>query len=90
MPCKSYDYDPEVEAEASRVQNIVWRLACDRCRELEKREGKVPEWAESWWQDHKKHDAHRMQEEAQARKEAAIRQRALAKLTPEEREELGV
>lgn len=65
------------------------RLACDRCRQLESK-GELPTWALEWWTSHKRRDEERVASEARAKKEAAVRKKALAKLTQEERDELGV
>lgn len=89
MPCSdggpSYD---DLQRQA-RDRDTVTRLACDRCKWLEKT-GEVPEWAREWWESHKAEDRRRIQEDAQARREEQIRKRALSKLTKEEREELGL
>lgn len=45
-------------------------------------------WTEQWWEDHKERDAERRAEEA--RQLARRRQEILARLTPEEREILGI
>lgn len=66
------------------------RLACDRCRSLIAKDGKVPDWAKEWWSYHQARDAERIKSDAKAREDALIRKRAIAKLTQEEREELGV
>ena len=71
------------------TQTVI-RLACDRCRELETRGGAVPEWAKEFWDEHKQRDEERLQREAKAQHGAEIRKQAIAKLTPEERSELGV
>ena len=90
MPCRDYGPTPQEAERDLRFHQTMVRLACDRCRELEARGGTVPDWAQEWWQGHRRRDDERQQREAQAQREAEIRKRAVAKLTPEERAELGV
>lgn len=73
-----------------KAHQTMTRLSCDRCREIEARGGVVPEWAREWWDAHKLEDKRRLELEEAVRKGAEIRKRAIAKLTPEERSELGV
>ena len=48
------------------------------------------EWLRGWWADHKAQDERRRKREALDRARKAKADRARAKLTPEEREALGV
>jgi hypothetical protein len=50
----------------------------------------VPPWAQDWWQRHRKIDDERMRQDEESARQATVRRRAVEKLTPEEREELGV
>ncbi len=90
MPCSDGGPSYEQTQRDAEEHQILTRLACDRCREIEARGGLVPTWAQEWWTDHKREDAEREAQNQRAKQEAAIRRRAIAKLTPEEREELGV
>lgn len=92
MPCTYYepDYTQQELKEIREEKNTVTRLACDRCKELEIREGRVPDWAVKWWKKHKQLDAKREAASLKRQKEIAIRVQALSKLTKEERNELGV
>ena len=90
MPCSDGGPSREQIEREQRDHQTMTRLACDRCREIEARGGTVPAWAQEWWQEHKRRDDDRQQRETQAQREAEIRKRAISKLTPEEREELGV
>ena len=89
MPCVTdrpsgwIDVDGEVYA-------VVVRLACDRCKEIEARGGEVPGFAKDWWESHKIADARRLAGEELAQRQEGLRRNAIAKLTPEERAELGV
>ena len=65
------------------------------CHELRQREiegtlSTYPFEMQIWWRDHKRADADRQRREAQDIQQKAVRNRALAKLTPEERRALGV
>ncbi len=65
MPC--YDPPPEVYARESRQENIalrsklniLTRLACTYCRELERNGRSIPKYAKNWWEAHKEFDATR-------------------------------
>jgi hypothetical protein len=91
MPCQS-DYSPSYEElqRERQMRDTETRLACDRCRELEARGGVVPELARGWWEKHKAEDAARLAAEIRAKRDAEVRAKAISKLTPEERAELGV
>jgi len=90
MPCSDGGETWEQKEQASRFRDVMTRLACDRCKDFIAKQGYVPEWAEEWWAFHKAQDTQRRKESADARRSEAVRQRALSKLTPIEREELGV
>jgi hypothetical protein len=90
MPCSDSGPSREEIEHDYQMRQVATRLACDRCRELLKREGCVPVWAAAWWAEHQAQDAKRLERDRQAQREAKIRERALSKLTQEERDELGV
>lgn len=90
MPCTDNGPSREQIERQQRDHQTMTRLSCDRCREIEYRGGTVPEWAREWWEDHKQRDAEQLKQNARARQDARIRQKAIAKLTKREREELGV
>ena len=90
MPCSDGGPSREQIEREHRDHQTMTRLACDRCREIESRGGIVPAWAQEWWTEHKRRDNERLERETKAQSEAEIRKQAIAKLTPEEREELGV
>lgn len=104
MPCRD-DFPPsadEIRAE-NRRRSLPPAVLCAILTVLEN-EGRLPEfldklnWKESgvargelieWWKEHKREDAiRRAREEAVARREE-LKQKALSKLTPAEREVLG-
>jgi hypothetical protein len=90
MPCSDSGPSREEIERESRDHQTMTRLSCDRCREIESRGGTVPSWGQEWWQEHKLRDAERLKRDHKVQREAEIRKQAIAKLTPEEREELGV
>ena len=90
MPCSDGGPSREQIEQDARFHQTMTRLSCDRCRELEARDGKVPKWAAEWWENHQAHDAQRLTEQAEARRQYQVRKKALSKLTPEERDELGL
>jgi len=90
MPCM--DGGPsraQIERE-SRDKVAVYRLACERCRDIDKSGGVVPDWAIEWWEFHRKEDMKRQQMEVRQRKQNEEIAEARSKLTPHEREILGV
>ena len=48
------------------------------------------EWFDAWWIEHKRKDAERRQREADALKRRNMASQVIDKLTPEEREALGI
>lgn len=99
MPCQSYEsgseYAWEQERKARALRDKLARIACRAMNLLEKN-GLVLDnkEAQDWYKQHKIDDARAV---LQARKEAkektekaALRNKALSKLTPAERRELGV
>lgn len=90
MPCS--DGGPslgEIEQSKRNHQAIV-RLACDRCRWFEGQGLPVPSWAIEWWTGHKARDEEELKNSTRRQEQAMVRREALSKLTPEEREELGL
>lgn len=99
MPC-TYEptHDEMVEAVKStdKEYEILTRLACRYCSQLEKQGKAIPKFAQRWWAKHKQWDITR-REQAKAKQQArtkakiaqattrALRKAALAKLTAEER-----
>jgi hypothetical protein len=100
MPCSSGNenwwvkHEPSVPIGIQYRDHPHWetltRLACDRCLELEARGNVIPPWAEDWWKEHKIKDKRERKESEKAKRYAQIRATALAKLTKEERDELGL
>ena len=94
MPCMSSEgmgqgYDYEARAENDRLA----RVSCDIMRVLEMQgidlslfNGETREW----WDRHKAEDRRRETAAATAARKQELRQAALAKLSPDEREALGL
>jgi len=72
-----------------REHQILTRLACSYCKELESKGAPVPSFAKDWWTTHKIEDEMREEREKQARIAKAKKKQALNKLTPAERALLG-
>ena len=89
-----------LRAENQRLKDrldMLARLACAYCSQLEKEGKEIPKEARGWWKHHKKMDEVRKREEAmkaveeRARIEAEKKkQDALNKLTAEEKRLLGL
>ena len=89
MPCHDFEnvtqeqilHDREMDKVRKKLDEVT-RIACELFKLLDSNHtwfaGNVSKEALAWWHDHKKKDFLR------------VRQEALAKLTPEEREVLGV
>ena len=90
MPCSGGGPSKEQIDREIRDENTMTRLSCDRCKEIESRGSEVPDWAKEWWESHKRKDYEETLHSEKKRKEVEIRKRAINKLTPEERAELGV
>jgi hypothetical protein len=102
MPCQSYDSswddhdsDRDKIRELKKQADMLARIACKALQELE--DNKISEVlllrddeVREWWAEHK--EADRRAREAREAKErrAAIKKSALAKLSEEEKEVLGI
>lgn len=98
MPCYDggrNDYnDSEVRSLRARC-DLLARVACRALTELE--DNGIADMlllrddeTRDFWVKHKEFDAKRKAAEAEKRRKAKIKKEALAKLTPEEREALGI
>jgi hypothetical protein len=73
-----------------RFNAAMSRLACDRCKDLISKGEEIPKWAREWWEVHQADDLQREREREEARREKMLKASALAKLSPEEKEILGI
>ena len=83
MPCL-YDGPSDVGTVHDELDKLT-RMLCALCAEAESDMiGQVPGLS-SWWNTHKKFDEQRRKQKAEEDRIEAVRQKALKKLTPEER-----
>lgn len=66
------------------------RLAKDSCLFMESRGQPVPEWAKPWWLKYQHDEAIVLKEEAEFKKQKELKEKALSKLTEEEKKTLGL
>lgn len=95
MPCMSSTGmgSDGTDYEARRENERLTRVSCDIIRTLEAAGADLSRFSEEtrrWWDQHKASDAAREQARLDMQRRDAIREAALAKLTPEERKALGV
>jgi len=102
MPCTDGGYTVEQERAIAREEKVVRAALCALLSAFEKR-GSNPfafidykeagfkvEELESWWSQHKKIDAARRAREEREQQERQVRNKALAKLTAEEKRLLNL
>lgn len=100
MPCRS-DYDEDYTPKVINELDKVTRLLCNVMSILENKKldkqifsenggSKYREELKEWWEDHKKKDKIREKEEAERIKKEKIKDKALSKLTKEERKALNL
>lgn len=83
----SADHVPELCALLTRLQTHVPEAFNDMVYNAHRRESRE---LATWWEDHLKADAERTKRENEDTARAALRQQALAKLTPAEMDALGI
>ena len=102
MPCQSYDdnwrsYDSDRDKvnELKKQADMLARIACKALDELEK--NKIEDMlllrddeVRTWWKKHKEDDAREQARVAEVERKQRIKKEALAKLSTEEREILGL
>lgn len=99
MPCQSYESDADWRYEQDKkeraLRDKLARIAC-RAMDLLEKNGLTLDnkEAQEWYKQHKIADAravlHARKEAREKVEKEALRKSALAKLTPKERQELGV
>ena len=93
MPCSDGGPSYEQIQEEKAFHLAATKLACAHCRYLTANGLPVPDYAKAWWAAHQAEDRKRERQEQIAREVNARKQRiadARAKLTPEQRAELGL
>ena len=101
MPCQSYDSswdsgdDRRKIRELKKQADMLARIACKALAELEA--NKIEDMlllrddeVRVWWKKHKEDDAREQARVAEAERKKRIKEEALAKLSSEERELLGL
>jgi len=101
MPCQSYDSswdsgdDRRKIRELKKQADMLARIACKALAELEN--NKIEDMlllrddeVRVWWKKHKEDDAREQARVAEAERKKRIKEEALAKLSSEERELLGL
>jgi hypothetical protein len=102
MPCQSYDdnwrsYDSDRDKvnELKKQADMLARIACKALAELEN--NKIEDMlllrddeVRTWWKKHKEDDAREQARLAEVERKKRVRDEALAKLSTEEREVLGL
>ena len=84
MPCHDYDADSSRISELTNRLHITTRLACEFCTILEKQNTPIPDYAHSWWNQHKAQDKLRKDAEERERQLQEVKRNILSKLTPDE------
>lgn len=89
MPCESGPTYEDLQREAERL-DVMARLACLYCTELEETQRPIPKWAKSWWKEHQEEDAAREERQDEERGRKRLRSSGLKKLSAAERKALGL
>jgi hypothetical protein len=101
MPCQSYDSSWDDGSDARKIRELkkqadmLARIACKALTELENNEIEDmlllrDDEVRTWWKKHKEDDAREQARLAEIERKARIKEEALAKLSSEERELLGL
>jgi hypothetical protein len=102
MPCKSYNDDwQEVDSDRDKIRELkkqadmLARIACKALAELEKNEVEdllllKDDEVRTWWTAHKEADRREQARLAEAERKARVKAEALARLSDEEKELLGL
>lgn len=95
MPCRDGGPIDTYENPTTRRRlDLATRVACEALRSLDKNRlngsSSLSKEARDWWAAHQEEDRRRERQEQQQREREALRRKARAKLTPEERKALGI
>lgn len=86
MPCADGGYDYVNTRDYKELMNAF----CSACTQLEKNKIPIPLAAQTLWNEHKKEDQQRKQREKVEKEKELVRQKALQKLSPKEKDVLGL
>jgi hypothetical protein len=84
MPCRGPD--PDYGGEINKLTAML----CACCEALDKAKKPIPDSAKFWWREHQRWDAERRAQEAAEQKRRQVAEQAKKKLTPAERQALGL
>jgi hypothetical protein len=91
MPCRDYDDDSQRIKELYEKVSDLTRMLCATCQYVEDKNLSLPDFETSkWWKAHKAADLRAKAAVAKAEKDHQTKLAAYKKLSPEEREALGV
>lgn len=90
MPCSDGGPTQDSVDRERKRHDIQARLACAYCQFMEAARKPIPEWAREWWAEHQDADRVRLAIEQATERNRKLRMKAVAKLTPEERQALGL
>jgi len=101
MPCKSYEDDWDRGSDERKIRELkaqcdkLARIACKAMTELEKNEVEdllllQDDEVRTWWKKHKEDDAREQARIAELLRRERVKEEALARLSAEEREVLGL
>lgn len=90
MACQDNGYRVQSTAEQHEKLQITTRLACEYCVSLLEQDLPIPDFAQKWWEQHVIEDEERALREKEQKIRERIKKEALAKLTNEERQSLGL
>jgi hypothetical protein len=101
MPCQSYDNSWDDGSDARRIRELkkqadmLARIACKALTELEKNEVEdmlllKDDEVRTWWKKHKEDDAREQARLAEAERKERVKAEALASLSDEAKELLGL
>jgi len=90
MPCRDYDDDSQRIKDLYEKVGDLTRMLCATCQIVEESGLRLPPSARKWWKAHKAADERAEQAHRAALAEHALRVAGYKKLTPAERNALGV
>jgi hypothetical protein len=89
MPCRTFD-DDEIIRDTRKTLDVTTDMLCRTLQFMEQEHPteleQMPEDILTWWRRHQEMDRQRSMEEAEMARVIKLRQSALAKMTPEERD----
>ena len=89
MPCRDYedDWGTRNQSQHEKIDKLAAML-CACCELIESKNINVPQKAYEWWERHQENDRLAAIEQTERKKQRALVNSALVKLSPEEKEAL--